>query len=201
MTFHDRLEKALQDRLGGKVVFMPGWERRRRGIGWARRNRPIALMAHHTAGARTDSTNPRHPGNQKGANSGIVSYIQNHFKVPAANFTLDRDGTVYVHSAYPVWHAGRGSFRGVKRFERLNIPDNQANDYLAGVEIMSKGQKRDFTAAQKQNFGKLAHAVRDAAGWKGFYLRLPNHKTWAPGRKVDTRYTLKALRRWVAAQR
>lgn len=195
MAWSDDLEQALIARLGNKVVFIPGWERKRRDIGW-RKRKPVALMAHHTAGARTDSRNPKHPGNQKGANAGIVNFVQNHYKVPAANFTLDRDGTVYVHSAWPVWHAGRGSFRGVKPYDRLKIVDNMANDECLGVEVVSKGLKRDFTKAQKQSFGKLANACRDAAGWKGFYLRLPNHKTWAPSRKIDTRYTLLALRRW-----
>lgn len=199
MTFADRLEAALLERLGErKVVFLQGWDKRPRGITWRRKGKPVALMAHHTAGAATESTNPSNPGNRRGANAGVISFVQNHYKVPAANFTLDRDGTVYVHCAYPVWHAGRGSFKGVKRFARLNIPDDAGNDYMMGVEIVSKGRKRDFTALQKQSFGQLANAVKDAAGWKGFYMRLPNHKTWAPRRKVDTRYSLRALRRWAA---
>lgn len=198
MTFADRLDTALTKRLGTKVVFIPGWERKRRGISWRRKGKPVALMVHHTAGAATQSTNPKNPGNQKGANAGIINFVQNHYRVPAANFTLDRDGTVYVHSAWPVWHAGRGSFKGVKRFARLNLPDDQANDFCLGVEVVSKGLKRDFTKAQKVSLGKLANACKDAAGWKGFYMRLPNHRTWAPRRKVDSRYTLKALRRWAA---
>ena len=197
MRFHKALSDALTERLPGKVVYMDGWHDQRR-VPWRRRGLPVALMAHHTAGAATSSRNPKNPGNQPGANDGIINFVQNHYRVPAANFTLDRDGRLYVHSAYPVWHAGRGSFKGVKRFARLNIPDDMGNDYMMGVEIVSKGLKRDFTKAQKESFGKLANAVRDAAGWKGFYMRLPNHKTWAPRRKIDTRYTLKALRRWAA---
>lgn len=197
MRFHKALSDALSERLPGKVVYMDGWHDQRRGP-WRRRGVPVALMAHHTAGAATSSRNPKNPGNQPGANDGIINFVQNHYRVPAANFTLDRDGRLYVHSAYPVWHAGRGSFKGVKRFARLNIPDDMGNDYMMGVEIVSKGLKRDFTKAQKETFGKLANAVRDATGWKGFYMRLPNHKTWAPRRKIDTRYSLKALRRWAA---
>lgn len=198
MSFDDRLACALEQRLGKKVEFMTGWSQKRRGISWRRKGKPVALMVHHTAGAATQSRNPKNAGNQKGANAGVIRFVQSHYKVPAANFTLDRDGTVYVHSAWPVWHAGRGSFKGVKRFARLNIPDDAGNDYMMGVEVVSKGRKRDFTAAQKESLGKLANAVKDAAGWKGFYMRLPNHKTWAPRRKIDSRYTLKALRRWAA---
>lgn len=195
MSWAKVLEVALRQRLGDKVVFMDDWNVVRRKP-WPRKGVPLALMVHHTAGAATDSTNPRHPGNQKGANAGVVRYVQSHFEVPAANFTLDRDGTVYVHSAWPVWHAGRGSFKGVKPYDRLGISDNLANDYTLGVECVSKGLKRDFTKAQKQSLGKLANACKDAAGWKGFFARLPNHRTWAPNRKIDSRYTLLALRRW-----
>ena len=195
MAWVKTLEVALRQRLGDKVVFIDNWDIMRRKP-WPRKGVPVALMVHHTAGAATDSTNPKHPGNRKGANAGVISYIQNHFKVPAANFTLDRDGTVYVHSAWPVWHAGRGSFKGVKPFDKLRVSDNLGNDYMLGVEVVSKGLKRDFTKAQKVSLGKLANACKDAAGWKGFYRRLPNHKTWAPNRKIDSRYTLLALRRW-----
>lgn len=197
MAWAKTLEVALRQRLGDKVVFIDDWDKVRRKP-WPRKGVPVALMVHHTAGAATSSRDPKHPGNRKGANAGIVNFVQNHYKVPAANFTLDRDGTVYVHSAWPVWHAGRGSFKGVKPYDRLGINDNLGNDYMLGVEVVSKGLKRDFTQAQKVSLGKLANACKDAAGWKGFYRRLPNHKTWAPNRKIDSRYTLLALRRWAA---
>lgn len=195
MAWAKVLQAALRKRLGDKVVFIDDWDKVRRKP-WPRSGVPVALMVHHTAGAATDSTNSQHPGNQKGANAGVIKYVQNHFEVPAANFTLDRDGTVYVHSAWPVWHAGRGSFKGVKPFDKLGVSDNLGNDYMLGVEVVSKGLKRDFTKAQKVSLGKLANACKDAAGWKGFYRRLPNHKTWAPNRKIDSRYSLLALRRW-----
>ena len=194
-AFAKRLEKALDKRLPGKVVYFDKWDDKQRGINWKRKN-PVALMCHHTAGAATSSTRPSHPGNQKGANKGVINYVQSKFRVPASNFSLDRDGTVYVHCAYPVFHSGRGSFKGVDRFARLNIPDDRAADYLAGVEVVSKGLKKDFTAAQKKSLGLLASAMQEAAGWKGFYMRLPNHKTWAPKRKVDSKYRLSTLRKW-----
>lgn len=197
MTFARDLEAALIHHLGNKVEFLPGWDRRQRNLAWRPKGVPVALMAHHTAGARTDSRNPQHPGNQKGANAGVVQFVHNRANVSRCNFTLDRDGTVYVHSAWPVHHAGLGSFKGVKPFDRLQIPDNAGNDYMMGCEFVSKGLKRDFTKAQKESWGKLANAVRDAAGWKGFFMRLPNHRTWT-SRKIDTRYSLLALRRWAA---
>ena len=195
MTFAKDFRKALETRLPGKVQFMPNWSKQRRGP-WRPNGMPVALMVHHTAGAATTSTNPKHPGNQKGANRGIINFVQNHYEVPAANFTLDRDGTLYVHSIHPVWHAGKGSFRGVKPFDSLGIPDNQGNDFMLGVEVVSRGLKKDFTKAQKQSLGRLSNACKDVTGWKGFWKRLPNHRTWAPNRKIDSRYRLIALRRW-----
>ena len=195
MKYAKELQAALIARLGSKVEFMPGWDKQQRGP-WKPKGLPVALLVHHTAGASTESTEAKHPGNQKGANRGVINFVQNHYEVPAANFTLDRDGTVYVHNAYPVWHAGKGSFKGVKPFDSLGIPDDMGNDYMLGVEVVSKGRKRDFTAAQKQSLGKLANACKDASGWSGFWKRLPNHRTWAPARKVDSRYSLTALRSW-----
>jgi len=197
-SFARRLEKALEKRLPGKVEYMSTWDKKTRGINWRRKKNPVALMCHHTAGAATSSTRPNHPGNKKGANKGVVNFVQNHYRFPAANFTIDRDGTVYVHTAYPCWHAGRGSFKGVERFARLNVPDDKGNDYFAGCEMVSKGLKKDFTQAQKESWGALANAMKEAAGWKGVYMRLPNHKTWAPKRKVDSKYKLSTLRKWAS---
>lgn len=198
MTYAERLNKALKKELPGKVVYFTDWRKVRRLRWRGRKSRPDGLMLHHTAAAATESTDPRAKGNQKGANNGVINYIQNHYKVPAANFTLDRDGTVYVHSAYPVWHAGVGSFRGKEPWSRLGIPDNAANDYVLGVEIMSKGNKRDFTTAQKESLGALIRACAAASDtWLPVWLiGRPQHKDWTT-RKIDTRYTNDEIKRWI----
>lgn len=198
MTYAARLQKALGKELPGKVVYFKDWRKVRRVRWRGKKSRPDGLMLHHTAAAATESTDPRAKGNQKGANNGVINYIQNHYKVPAANFTLDRDGTVYVHSAYPVWHAGLGSFRGKEPWSRLGIPDDAANDYVLGVEIMSKGQKRDFTTAQKESLGALIRACAAASDtWLPVWLiGRPQHKDWTT-RKIDTRYTNEEVKRWI----
>ena len=195
-TYKTSMQLSLRKWLGtDNVVFMKGWGVQKR-IPWQGAGKvPVALLVHHTAGAVTQSTDPSDPGNQKGANSGQVSYIQNHFEVPAANFTLDRDGTVYVHSVFPVWHAGLGEFKGWP-YASLGIPKNEGNDFMLGVECVSKGLKKDFTRAQKRALGELAQACVEASGWKGTVKRLPNHRTWAPNRKPDTKYKLSALLAW-----
>lgn len=200
MAFHDDLKAELIRWLGPDgVVFLPGWDKKYRGMGWSGKyQKPVALMCHHTAGAATDSTDPKHPGNRTGANAGQVKFVNSHFTSPASNFTLDRDGIVYVNTAYPCWHSGEGSFRGVKPFDSLGVPDDRFADVGFGVEIVSKGIKPDFTSAQKWALGGLANACKQASGWSGLWKRLPNHRTWAPTRKVDTRYELSSLRLWAA---
>jgi hypothetical protein len=201
VAFHSALKKSLDKSLPNKVVYLKDWRRKRR-VDWAGRpSLPVALMLHHTAAAATDSTSPTAKGNQKGANNGVINYIQNHFKVPAANFTLDRDGTVYVHSAYPVWHAGIGSFKKKFPWEILGIPDNAGNDYLLGVEIMSKGKKKDFTAAQKKSLALLQEACGVAAKWpelkRTATVRHPRHKDWTK-RKIDILYEQDEVNRWMS---
>jgi hypothetical protein len=203
MAFSDDLRKALIREFGkGNVVFLPRWSTIRNGTDWrGPTRRPLALLLHHTAGAVTDSTNPKHPGNQRGANKGQVDFVQSHYRVPAANFTLDRDGTLYVHNAYPIWHAGLGSFKGKRPWSALGIPDNLGNNYMLGVEIVSKGRKPDFTQAQKDGVAQLLRACADACGWEPptgakSLLRRPRHKDWT-GRKPDIVYSQAEIRGWL----
>lgn len=190
MSFHADLKAALLDNLGKDwLVFMPGWDKQQR-IPWQGKGRvPNAMLIHHTAAAATDSTNPKAPGNQRGANANVIAYIQNHFEVPAASCTLDRDGRVYIHSAYPVWHAGLGTFAGKSPWSSLGIPKDRGNDYMAGVEVMSKGLKKDWTVAQQDSLVHLLRAWRDAAGWDNIgTLRRPRHRDYTT-RKCDPVYT------------
>ena len=190
MTFATDLRAALLDQLGRSwVVFMPQWDTRRRCSWQGAGAVPVAMVIHHTAAAATDSTNPANPGNQRNANAGVIEYIQHKFEVPAASCTLDRDGRVFVHSVYPVWHAGLGSFEGKKPWASLKVPNNQGNDFMAGVEVMSKGLKRDWTAAQEDSLVFLLRAWRDAAGWDNIgLLRRPRHRDWTT-RKIDPVYS------------
>ena len=200
MFFATRLKSALGKNLPKQVVYMKNWNKKQRGNWLGKGSYPVALMLHHTAAAATDSTSPTAKGNQRGANDGVINFIQNHYEVPAANFTLDRDGTVYVHSAFPVWHAGVGSFKDKKPWSLFKIPDNRGNDYLLGVEIMSKGLKKDFTKAQKESLVKLQEACGRAAKWpvlkRKATVRHPRHKDWTK-RKIDIIYEQAEVNRWM----
>lgn len=195
--FSADLKDALARYLPRKTVLMKDWSMNRTGPWRGRGYAPVALFLHHTAAAATESTNPANPGNKRGANDSVISFIQNHYKVPAANFTLDRDGTVYVHSSQAIWHAGYGTFKGKAPWAGFGIPNNDANRWCLGVEIMSKGKKMDFTEAQKRSLVMLLHACRDAARWGDTsVVRRPRHKDWTP-RKIDILYKNEDVTGWV----
>lgn len=203
MAFRNRLKKALDEELPGQVRYMPSWRKIRRVRWQGKPHRPRAILWHHTAGAPTESTDPAARGNQPGADDGIVNYIQNHYKVPAANATITRSGEVVIHSAYPVWHAGRGTFKGKKPWAKwLGHMTNTGNDYLFGVEVVSKGRKKDFTAAQVEAIAKLQEAVGKAAKWpaskRTSKVRHPRHTDYTD-RKIDVLYSQKEIDRWMAA--
>ena len=200
MAFSDDLKAALQQRLGDKVHFMDGWGREWYRSSWAGAGgRPVALILHHTAGAATSSQSASHAGNQHGANDGQIRYVNRHpsYNQPASQFTLDRDGCVYVNACLPCYHAGEGSFRGTE-WSGLGVPDDSANSYCMGVEIVDKGVEQTFTKAQKESLALLALACADACRWENTKtLRLPRHKDWAPDRKVDIKYSNNTVQGWI----
>lgn len=201
MSFDADLKSALAGHVDQDtdVAFMRGWRRNRTGPWKGAHALPVALVLHHTAGAATDSTDPDHPGNAKGANDGIIEWVQSAYPVPASSFTLDRDGSLYVHAAQPIWHAGLGTFAGRAPWSALGIPADDANRWTLGVEIVSKGIVKDFTKAQKATLVGLIRACADAARWGGTgTLRLPRHRDWAPFRKPDILYDNSTVQRWVS---
>jgi len=200
-AYSGQLQKALVAQLGtDKVVFMKNWKKNYTGDWLGPKKRPVALVLHHTAGAATTSTNPNNPGNKKGANDGVIRYVQTNYPVPAANFTLDRDGTVYVHAAYPIWHAGRGEFGKDTVWNEFKIPRDMGNRYMLGVEIVSRGLEPDFTEAQKKSLVALQKACGQASGWPNCTkLYHPRHKDWAPTRKIDIKYSQDEVDKWMTS--
>lgn len=197
MAFADDLKDALDERVS-RVHYLDGWRKSWYRDSWAL-GRPQALILHHTAGAATDSQDPTHPGNQPGANAGQVNYVNRHpsYDMPCSAFTLDRDGTVYVNAALPCYHAGEGSFRGTE-WAGHGIPDDSANSYCLGVEVVDKGQGTTFTKAQKVSLARLAAACAQASQWANTStLYLPRHKDWAPDRKTDIRYSNASVQGWI----
>jgi hypothetical protein len=72
---------------------------------------------------------------------------------------------------------------------------------MLGVEIMSKGLREDFTAAQKDSLKYLLLACADASGWEyprgaKSLIRRPRHKDWTT-RKIDILYTQDEVAGWL----
>ncbi|HEY7823852.1 MAG TPA: hypothetical protein VIG24_13500, partial [Acidimicrobiia bacterium] len=69
MKFDRHLKRSLEKYAPGRVKYVKGWKTRRTGYWRGRKRVPKMIMHHHTAGAATSSTNPKHKGNQPGANN------------------------------------------------------------------------------------------------------------------------------------
>ena len=204
MKFEDSLQAALRKYAPGRVKYVQGWRTRNTGpwrIASKGKTRtidvPRMIIHHHTAGAATESINPKHKGNQPGANNGVVQYcVAKSNSVPYCNAVVDRDGTIFILAAYPVWHAGVGTFDGT-RWERWGIAPDTANTCTFGVEVVSRGRRKDFTKQQIIALRRLDCAVRSASGWSGFQYRIANHRDWT-SRKVDTKYDWDFFRKGAA---
>lgn len=180
MAYSDTLKAAMIARLGkDKVRTRSKWAKAK-AWPWAKK-RPLGILLHHSAGV----------------GAGVINYIDNGDGVPAANFSIDRDGTVIGHTAYPCYHAGTGTFAGKKPWDQLAIPADQANKYLLGVEVIDNGKSKTFTAAQKRSLALLIAAVADTIDADPRWLQIrPQHRDWT-GRKVDLRYTNTEVKAWI----
>lgn len=181
MAYNDSLKTALIKRLGkDKVRFKSKWAKQ---MAWAwAKKKPLGIMLHHSAGV----------------GAGVIDYIDNGGGVPAANFSIDRDGVVVAHTAFPCYHAGVGSFKKKTPWDTLGIPDDAANKYLLGVEVIDNGKGKTFTEAQKKSLALLVAAVADTippADARWLKIR-PQHKDWT-GRKVDLKYTNTEVKSWI----
>ena len=194
MTYAQVLHDELVYQLGSRAHFIRDWDHNWMGP-WQGK-KPVALVLHHTAGAATASVAPSNAGNRHGANDGQIDYVADHFSAPASNFILDRDGCVYTAAAYPCWHSGVGSFTKAPWLQ-LGVPANRGNEYMLGVEIVSKGLTKDYTLAQKKALVLLVYACADASGWETTQtFRLPRHRDWT-NRKIDLVYSNAEIQSWI----
>lgn len=116
----------------------------------------MGILAHHTAN-----------GGAAGNNPSVYWQVKNEFfPVRAAHVNIGRDGLVTVLAARGAYHAGAG---GPVTIGSGQVPSNQGNKYLFGVELESKGTSATtdakvtdtdgITPQQVESFTRLACAL------------------------------------------
>jgi hypothetical protein len=124
------------------------------------------VLLHHTAGAPE--------GNYPSL--AIVRDGDASLPGPRANLGLARDGSWIVIAAGQAWHAGKGG-------PWQNVPKDDANQYMIGVEAESVGTRFDWTPAQIDSYPRGVAALLRHVGLGAD--RALAHKEWAPERKTD----------------
>lgn len=171
---------AAVKRSGVRYELCEGWDdpkHQASGV-WA----PAYIIQHHTANGGAAGNNPSLAWCVKGT----------YPPVRNCHFLIGRDGTVFVVYALKCYHAGKG---GPGHWgDGPAVQADSMNGRAFGIEVESKGMSTvasdvdGFTPAQFDSLARLDAALLDLLGAQG-EGRVINHRTWAPGRKVDTRYT------------
>lgn len=171
---------AAVKRSGVKYELAPGWDdpgNAAPGV-WA----PAYVIQHHTAN-----------GGATGNNPSLAWCVRGTYPpVRNCHFLIGRDGTVFVVYALKCYHAGKG---GPGHWgDGPAVQADSMNGRAYGIEVESEGLTAattatdGFTDAQWASLAALNAALLDLLGAVG-EGRIINHKTWAPTRKVDTRFT------------
>lgn len=157
-----QLDLAEALRAWGLTVYEePGW--RTRGADSLRDIRGILL--HHTAG----------PASGNDPSKQVVRDGRPGLPGPLAQLYLARDGTWVTIASGLANHAGLGG-------PWKNVPKDQGNYYLLGVEAESTGYG-DWTPAQLEAYPRGVAALLADFGLASD--RAVAHKEWAPSRKID----------------
>lgn len=170
---------AAVKRSGVKYQLCAGWDdpaNAADGV-WA----PAYIIQHHTAN-----------GGAVGNSPSLNWVLHNEYHpIRACHFLIGRDGKVFVVYALKCYHAGKG---GPGHWgDGPAVQADSMNGRAYGIEVESKGTSPvpslvdGFTDAQLEALSRLNAALLDLLGAKG-EGRIINHRTWAPGRKTDTRY-------------
>src|SRR4051812_31644281 len=167
------LLQVLQD-AGLKVAPVNGWEDRGNGDVQT----TVGVICHHTAGPRN--------GNMPSLNTLLNG--RSDLPGPLAQLGLGRDGTFYVIAAGRCNHAGPGSWKGI----------DAGNLHFIGIEAEHTGSPVDpWPAVQMDAYQRGAAAILKHAN-RAFDDCI-GHKEWAPGRKPDPAFDMKAFRTTVEA--
>lgn len=161
---------------GLKVEEVPGWQWRGHGeMGTLQ-----GVILHHTSGSSQ--------GNMPSLDTVIRG--RSDLRGPLCNLALGRDGTYYVVAAGKAWHAGLGSFNGIR----------DGNKHFIGIEAENTG----YTKGQRAEMWPKAQYDAYVTGVSALLRNINapvkmaiGHKEWAqpPGRKVDPTFNMVEFRK------
>ncbi|HEV7660336.1 MAG TPA: N-acetylmuramoyl-L-alanine amidase [Allosphingosinicella sp.] len=167
------LAQVLKD-AGLKVAEQPGWQSRGRGA----MGNVKGVICHHTAGPKSGIM----------PSLTVVTNGRPGLDGPLAQLGLGRDGTWFVIAAGRANHAGAGAWKGI----------TAGNMSFIGIEAENQGIPADpWPAAQVDSYAKGCAALLKKLG-AGVDMCI-GHKEWAPRRKIDPSFDMKAFRDKVAA--
>lgn len=164
---------------GLQVQEVPGWQTRGHGdFG----RLASGIVCHHTADGLT--------GNFPSLKT--VTRGRPDLSGPLCNYGLGRDGTVFVVAAGCAWHAGRGSWKGVR----------DGNHQFVGIEAENSGyikgpRAEAWSDVQLRAYAQLCAAILIKIGQP--VSQCIGHKEWAPRRKVDPTFDMGTFRELVAS--
>lgn len=106
---------------------------------------------------------------------------------PLCNYGLGRSGKVYVVAAGCAWHAGKGSWKGVR----------DGNHHFIGIEAENTGYEHGpraepWSDTMLDAYARLCAAIMDHI--KQPVTQCIGHKEWAPKRKVDPTFDMNSFR-------
>lgn len=155
---------------GVKVDFAPGWDNTANA---AQGDWQVGYLIGHDTGTGVPASRLRVNHSQEWICYGRKDALA--VAVRACNSYTRRDGTLVIIAAYKTWHAGVGGpYQGI----------TSMNAHSWGHESESQGGVWDLTPGMNYATTVLYKFLLD-------YFNIPlthliNHKTWAPGRKIDT---------------
>jgi len=162
---------------GLTVQEVPGWQTRGHGD----MKTPVGIVCHHTADGLT--------GNFPSLKT--VTRGRPDLSGPLCNYGLGRDGTVFTVAAGCSWHAGAGSWKGIR----------DGNHKFIGIEAENSGYTKGpraeaWTYKQLDAYALLCAAILTHIGQPA--ANCIGHKEWAPRRKVDPTFDMNLFRKEVA---
>jgi len=162
---------------GLKVALVPGWESR----GHGEMGRVLGVICHHTAGPRQ--------GNMPSLDTLVNG--RSDLAGPLAQLGLGRDGTYYVVAAGLCWHAGNGTWQGIRT----------GNSSFIGIEAENTGRANDspWPEVQLDAYRRGVAAILAHIGQPALFCA--GHKEYATprGRKDDPDFDMDAFRAAVGA--